>query len=248
MKAYDIINLHPLINDYESYLEIGSRPSSECYDFVNIKSKISTGSDSDSFFASNNEEFDVIFINGDRYHDQVLVDIENALKVLKFKGIIVIPDTLFEGPVTEDNSRGTTTWKAVASLRSRKDLFIGTVRAARGVSSIARMSDMRYKTHYLPSRFKPYNKHNLILGTGTDSDSVDESVKNNEERTRTYCETANNDLEKSAWPDEERVHDRWLVNYFEDNIKVLMNTHTEEQYKMINVSCFQLGNLDLTFD
>jgi len=245
MKAYDIINLHPFIQNYKSYLEIGDRPQTECYDFVNIKHKVATGPESNSFFASNNEKFDVIFINGDRYHDQVLVEIENALNILKFKGIIVIPDTLFEGPISETDPRGITTWKAVASLRNREDLFIGTVRTSGGISVIARMSDMSYRIQFLPKRFKPYEQHNLVLSSGTDSDSVDETEKNNESRTRVYCDTSNSG---QTWSDEDRVHDRWVVNYFEDNIKELMNTHTKEAYSMITPSCFQIGLLELPFD
>lgn len=127
----DLLNYLIVKKDYQSYLEIG------ICDGRNIRSVIATnkvgvdpahyaGADyqltSDEFFAINQETFDLVFIDGLHLCEQVLRDVENALKVLNPGGMIVMHDCLPEtfihqsrtqvpGPWTGD------VWKAAAYIR-----------------------------------------------------------------------------------------------------------------------------------
>lgn len=53
---------------------------------------------SDEFFIQNTDTFDVVFIDGLHYYDQVSRDFKNSLKVLSRNGIILLHDML---PTTE---------------------------------------------------------------------------------------------------------------------------------------------------
>lgn len=53
---------------------------------------------SDWFFVNNNQTFDVIFIDGLHYYEQLHRDITHSLKFLNKNGIIIIHDLL---PITE---------------------------------------------------------------------------------------------------------------------------------------------------
>ena len=50
---------------------------------------------SDNFFQNNSKIFDLIFIDGDHFYDQVLRDINNAWKVLKNGGFLILDDYLW---------------------------------------------------------------------------------------------------------------------------------------------------------
>lgn len=51
---------------------------------------------SDTFFCENkNLEFDVIYIDGDHHHDQVLLDCQNAWTLLKKNGILICDDYIW---------------------------------------------------------------------------------------------------------------------------------------------------------
>ncbi len=104
MKRYDIINKFIHRFDYTDYLEIGICFPTDCYYRVNCKNK--TGVDpapqatdetiklmtSDEFFSKNDQMFDIIFIDGLHKDYQVIRDVENALKVLKPGGTILMHD------------------------------------------------------------------------------------------------------------------------------------------------------------
>ena len=47
----------------------------------------------DSFFASNNEQFDVVFIDADHSYEQVKIDFHNSVKALSKNGFIILHDT-----------------------------------------------------------------------------------------------------------------------------------------------------------
>ena len=87
--------------NYEKYLEIGCDKDDN---FSKIQAKIKIGVDpqrggtirmtSDEFFKKNNENFDIIFLDGLHTYEQTIKDIQNSLNVISDKGIILIHDCL----------------------------------------------------------------------------------------------------------------------------------------------------------
>lgn len=83
------------------YLEIGC-DKDQIFSNINVKNKIGVDParggtlrmTSDEFFKTNTKKFDVIFVDGLHYYDQVKRDVENSLSVLKDNGIIIIHDML----------------------------------------------------------------------------------------------------------------------------------------------------------
>ena len=102
MNRTDIINAIARKIKAKSYLEIGVDNG---INFASIKCDRKVGVDpnprmpgihpmtSDTFFAQNDETFDLIFIDGLHIFEQVYRDIENALKVLNPNGYIICHDT-----------------------------------------------------------------------------------------------------------------------------------------------------------
>lgn len=81
---------------------------------------------SDEFFKTNNEKFDVIFIDGLHYSDQVYKDINNSLEILNDGGYIVCHDMLPPDENCQIVPPIQTTWtgdcwKAWVKLRSQRD-------------------------------------------------------------------------------------------------------------------------------
>lgn len=123
---------------FKDYLEIGCAYN-ECFD--NVKAEHKVGVDprsggtlrmtSDDFFKINLEKFDVIFIDGDHEHKQVLRDFKNSLMFLRKGGIIFIHDLL---PPTKDHAiypipdnklrpRCGTTWRVMFDILALKREF-----------------------------------------------------------------------------------------------------------------------------
>lgn len=142
MKRTDIINAFIKHFQYSRYLEIGVNVCDHNFNHIICDEK--TGVDpngcttftmtSDEFFERNNEEFDIIFIDGLHTEEQVDKDIANSLKSLSRNGSIILHDCL---PATEHAQRDVydgvgdwngTVWRSVAKLRlSRTDLSINTI-------------------------------------------------------------------------------------------------------------------------
>jgi len=59
---------------------------------LGIKNVVKKKMTSDVFFATNNLEFDFIYIDGDHHRDQVALDAKNALRVCRTGGIIAFDD------------------------------------------------------------------------------------------------------------------------------------------------------------
>lgn len=150
MQRYDIINLLIKRNNYKRYLEIGVRNPDECFNLIDCE--ISHGVDpgyegdfpvtfkltSDEFFKSNQETYDIIFIDGLHIDFQVEKDILNSLKILNEGGSIVLhdcnPPTIYHA--REDYSDINTiaytawngsVWKAVVKIRSEIDSIYTSV-------------------------------------------------------------------------------------------------------------------------
>ena len=87
--------------NYEKYLEIGCDKDDN---FSKIQAKIKIGVDpqrggtirmtSDEFFKKNNENFDIIFLDGLHTYEQTIKDIQNSLNIISEKGVILIHDCL----------------------------------------------------------------------------------------------------------------------------------------------------------
>lgn len=97
----DLINLACRITNAKSYLEIGCNLN-QVFDFVNCPHKVGVDParggtlrmTSDEYFATHNEKFDVIFIDGLHYYEQVKKDFENSIRVLNNNGMIIFHDML----------------------------------------------------------------------------------------------------------------------------------------------------------
>ena len=102
MNRTEIINYLIDIRNYKQYLEIGVQNESQ--NFAQIRCAHKVGVDprpvttfqgiSDAFFAQNKEEFDLVFIDGLHTEEQVIKDVENALKCLKNNGVIILHDCM----------------------------------------------------------------------------------------------------------------------------------------------------------
>ena len=138
-KRYDVINWFARRRDARNYLEIGTA-TGRCLERVLIDHKIGVDPapkeampewniqkmTSDAFFATNEQLFDIIFIDGLHWAEQVLRDIWNSAACLSPGGAILLHDC---NPVTEQaasrdvsladgNRWNGDTWKAIAYLRS----------------------------------------------------------------------------------------------------------------------------------
>jgi hypothetical protein len=126
--------------NYSSYLEIGCAND---WNFNQIPAKIKVGVEphphhggthkmtSDEFFKTNDQKFDLIFIDGLHISDQVDKDIENSLKFLNDNGTIVMHDC---SPAVEEAQRqyvvisdwNGDVWKSFVKARSLPNVDAAT--------------------------------------------------------------------------------------------------------------------------
>jgi hypothetical protein len=160
MNRVTIINDLIKKHQYASYLEIGVRHKSVCFNQIQCEKKVSIdpgkedeydfNMTSDEFFNINTSTFDIIFIDGLHTAEQSYKDIMNSLNILNTNGTIVVHDT---NPPTEfhalENLYGKnknivagsnwngTVWKSIFKLRkTRDDLTIQTYDCDWGVTII----------------------------------------------------------------------------------------------------------------
>jgi hypothetical protein len=124
---------------YSSYLEIGSG-SGETLRSITARYKVGVDPDgeatfllsSDAFFQENRRQFDLVFIDGLHLCEQVIRDVNGAMRFLNPGGMIVLHDCLplterhqsrirLPGPWTGD------VWKAVVALRAREDCDVAVL-------------------------------------------------------------------------------------------------------------------------
>lgn len=147
MKRTDIIQKLIDKNGYKRYLEIGVRDGRnlnkiqvEHKDGVDPAGKCNFPIKSDDFFKQLDKDvkYDLVFIDGLHLRDQVLKDVENALKHLSRGGIIVLHDcnpaqkhhasTVYKGGTWNG-----TVWEAIVYLRrTREDLEMCVVNCDQG--------------------------------------------------------------------------------------------------------------------
>jgi hypothetical protein len=137
MDRVEVITLLIESRGYQSYVEIGCEDDGS---FSRIRCPVKIGVDpvsggtlrmtSDEFFAgtrAKGEKFDLVFIDGDHHHDQVMRDVDNAIASLNPGGCIVMHDCLppkasWATPERTQNEWCGTVWRAFAKLRERPDL------------------------------------------------------------------------------------------------------------------------------
>lgn len=135
MNRLDIIKVLANKNNAKSYLEIGV-DSGLVFDNISIPHKIGVDPDplskatlhctSDEFFENNTDKFDIVFIDGLHYADQVEKDINNSLNSLNTNGIIICHDMLPNKEKIQRVPRQTIEWtgdcwKAWVKLRSQRE-------------------------------------------------------------------------------------------------------------------------------
>jgi len=165
MDRIEIINSLIKKNNYKTYLEIGVRNPDDCFNRIvcNKKHSVDPGVEGDfgfdfnmtsnDFFKINNNNYDIIFIDGLHIDEQVEEDIINSLKCLSPNGSIVIHDC---NPPTVYHARedymdrftpaggfwNGTVWKAVVKIREDlKDIHTSVVDTDWGVGIIQKSSN-----------------------------------------------------------------------------------------------------------
>ena len=177
-KRWELINNIIKNNGYSSYLEIGCF-NNECFDKINIESKIGVDPSkggtirktSDDFFEKNIKKFDIIFIDGLHEYEQIKKDIINSIKFLKNGGTILCHDSLPEeySDQTVPYSLGIWSgdvWKAIVEFRTLKDLDVCVCTIDRGVSVIKlrsntdllKLKNSNYKSLNFQFYFKNYSR------------------------------------------------------------------------------------------
>lgn len=161
----DIIKYYINKTNCQDYLEIGC-DKNQVFKKINVKNKIGVDPvrggthrmTSDEFFNQNKQTFDVVFIDGLHYYNQVGKDVINALKVLNSRGVILIHDML---PRTEteaivpipENPKGFwlgDVWKLAFDLTNDLDLFFEIYQTDCGVGILQPKKS-----------FKEFNENNL---------------------------------------------------------------------------------------
>jgi hypothetical protein len=157
MKRFDIINYLIRVNNYKSFLEIGTQEHINLSNII-IDKKVSVDPDpevnadfilpSDDFFKQNRDKFDIIFVDGLHHADFVYRDMINSLKILNPGGCIVVHDVIpysFESqliPLEKTLETGSgiwngDVWKGWVKLRTeRKDLNMKVVNTDHGCGII----------------------------------------------------------------------------------------------------------------
>ena len=144
-------NLIQLIIDkynFKDYLEIGC-DKNQSFSKIIVNNKVGVDpisggtirSTSDDFFKNFNNNYDVIFIDGLHYYEQVIKDIKNSLKILNNDGFILVhdclPRTLAHQAVPRyRGSWNGDVWKSIVELRNDINLDIITCEIDFGVAVI----------------------------------------------------------------------------------------------------------------
>lgn len=128
MNRVELINKFARERDFNFYLELGvhkghtiNRVICSQKVGVDLHNKCTYQMSTDDFFKINKQKFEIIFIDADHTESQLIKDIENSLKCLKFNGVIICHDV---NPPTEwhqidENMTYQTAWKAWVKFRFR---------------------------------------------------------------------------------------------------------------------------------
>ena len=153
-QRFEVINKIIKKKNYKNYLEIGCFKDENFKEII-IEHKVGVDpvsggtirSTSDNFFKKNNKIFDIIFIDGLHYFDQVKKDIENALEALSERGIIIIHDCLPSRirdqmiPRSHEHWNGDV-WKVVVEFRTKINVDVYTCMADQGLGIILKKKNL----------------------------------------------------------------------------------------------------------
>jgi hypothetical protein len=182
MKRFDIINHLIRVNNYKSFLEIGTQEHINLSNII-IDKKVSVDPDpevnadfilpSDDFFKQNTDKFDIIFVDGLHHADFVYRDMVNSLKILNPGGCIIVHDVIpssYESqliPLEKTLETGSgiwngDVWKGWVKLRTeRKDLIMKVINTDHGCGII---HSTKYGSgDYLESYNNGYYEYNKDL-------------------------------------------------------------------------------------
>lgn len=120
MNHTEIINALIAKFGYKSYLEIGTQRKKNNFDKIECQTKLSIDPDptsdadlhltSDEFFDNNQQNFDIIFVDGLHHEEQVRRDIVNAYCCLNDGGTIVVHDLLPTNELMQKVPREVKVW------------------------------------------------------------------------------------------------------------------------------------------
>lgn len=165
-KRQEIVQEIIDLKKYSSYLEIGTFKD-ELFKEVKCEKKIGVDpisggnirKTSDEFFSSNNETFDLIFIDGLHEYSQVKKDIDNSIGILNDNGIILMHDCMPRNyfyqavPRCQLNWNGDT-WKAFLENRINKNTDSYCCNADEGIGVILK----RKNRNILNLKIKDFSK------------------------------------------------------------------------------------------
>jgi len=165
-------------NNYSRYLEIGVRDNRNFNridtphkDGVDPAGKCNYTITSDEFFAkiSDDQMYDIVFIDGLHLKDQVIRDVNNSLKHLLSGGAIVLHDC---SPQKPEHATGHykgygvwngTVWEAFAHLRmTREDLSMWTVNEDTGCGIVKRGSQKLFSKSEITFGLLEKNRKELL--------------------------------------------------------------------------------------
>jgi hypothetical protein len=135
--------------NFDDYLEIGC-DKNQSFSKIKIKNKVGVdpisggtirSTSSDNFFKNNDNKFDVIFIDGLHYYQQVIKDINNSLEILNNDGFILVHDCLPKSLAQQAVPRyrgywNGDVWKSIVELRTKPNLDIFTSQIDFGIAVI----------------------------------------------------------------------------------------------------------------
>ena len=186
---WDLLQKIIEIKGYKNYLEIGC-DDDLLFSRINILNKVGVDpvsggnvrKTSDDFFRSNELKYDLIFIDGLHYYEQVKKDIANSLDALNPNGLILLHDCLpsrmshqavprYRGRWTGD------VWKAIVEFRTKEDVNIFTILMDMGISVIKKEKNkklLNLKTNNFKTlKFKDfYYNHNEFMNIVTYKDAL----------------------------------------------------------------------------
>ena len=166
--------------NYKKYLEIGC-DNDENFSNISIDNKIGVDPlkggtlrmTSDDFFKQNSQLFDLVFLDGLHTYEQTIKDINNSLKFLDNKGIIIIHDCLPKKiwnqivPRMYGHWNGDV-WKAIVHARTYEDADTYTLKADHGLGIIFKRKN-KNPLKLNPINFKKlkfadyYNNHEKFM-------------------------------------------------------------------------------------
>jgi len=159
--------------NFDDYLEIGC-DKNQSFSKIKIKNKVGVDpisggtirSTSDNFFKNNDNKFDVIFIDGLHYYQQVIKDINNSLEILNNDGFILVHDCLPKSLAQQAVPRyrgywNGDVWKSIVELRTKPNLDIFTSQIDFGIAVIRKKPNsttLKFKKNivYKNLKFKDY--------------------------------------------------------------------------------------------